>query len=370
MIRIGVLITSSFATEVNKFEYFRIPSANRPWLNWTPRKLHFKHQEDEWKNAHHCVTSDGAIVSYLKWKLHGSKIEVDVIFPRELTTALSRNYAIIFCPMVDILEYATIAPSHEQKRFNRVISTIPNVYPSFNVQRLINDKGAYYEFLHKRGVPMIDTLVFREKHLKTKTAMQATIRKIRKRAKTNHWSRIVVKPNTGQEGTRFSVLPKEVDDDRIANALEDILESFDGALVQQYIEGFDRKTMEHRIYTIDDKYSYTVITQRSIDKPNWVKEEGGVIKSPYWRAAKRLAARTCRLIPKSKINGVTLPNMLMRSDIGYKMGKSGDLFLSEQEFVPSLYARECPKNVFPEKLVGESIIKIVKTYCRAKKIPI
>ena len=128
--------------------------------------------------------------------------------------------------------------------------------------------------------------------------------------------------------------------------------------------------MEHRIYTIDDKYRFTVITQRAVDKPRWVIEEGGTVDSPYWVAAKKLAARTCRLIPKSKINGVLLPNMLMRSDIGYEMksGKLGNLFLSEQEFVPSLYARECPKNVFPEQLVGDAIIKITKTYCKAKNL--
>ena len=220
---------------------------------------------------------------------------------------------------------------------------------------------------------MIDTLVFRKKDVATRSALSSTIRKIKRRMRTHRWSQVVVKPTSGQEGIRFSVLPKDTDDDRIANAVEDILSSYDGVLVQEYIEGFDKKTMEHRIYTIGDKYSYTVITQRSVDTPRWVIEEGGNVKSHIFPLAKQLAARTCRLIPKTTIDGVKLPNMLMRSDIGYRTDKStgnlkGKLFLSEQEFVPSLYARECPHGVYPEQLVGDSILKIVRIFSRAKRL--
>ena len=378
--KVGILVTSSFVTEVNKFEYFKIPSAKKPWLDYTPKALRFHHQESTWKKPYDCVTSDGAILSYLLWKCNNAAndvlcrdIQFEAIFPRDLTIASSKKYGIIFCPMVDILEYATIAPSYERKRFNRVLSNLKNIFPSYSVQKLINDKGAYYNFFQRQGIPMIDTLVFRPEHVKTSRVLKQTINKIRHRARKNKWTQIVVKPNTGQEGIRFSVLPENVDDDRLANALEDILQSYSGVLVQKYIKGFDKKTMEHRIYTIDEKYAYTVLTQRTVDTPRLVVEEGGNIRSPFWKAAKALAAKACRLMPKTKINGIKLPNMLMRSDIGYTATASAksktwkpELFLSEQEFVPSLYARECPKGVHPEMLVGEAILRILHVFLTRK----
>ena len=277
--------------------------------------------------------------------------------------------------MVDILEYATIAPSYERKRFNRVLSSLRNIFPSYPVQKLINDKGAYYTFFHRHGIPMIDTLVFGPKDIKGVPALKNTIAKIRQRSRKNKWTQIVVKPNTGQEGIRFSVLPENVDDDRLANALEDILDSYSGILVQKYIKGFDKKTMEHRIYTINDKYAYTVLTQKTVDTPRLVYEEGGNIRSPFWKSAKALAAKACRLMPRTKIDGVTLPNMLMRSDIGYTATATAadakkwkpELFLSEQEFVPSLYARECPKGVHPEALVGQAIFHIIDVFLAKKQ---
>lgn len=378
-IRIGVLVTSSFTTEIIKYEYFPLQMQNRPWLKATPAKIQFPYKEKTWARPHQCVTSDGAVVSYLKWiieKHAGTKnVQVEPIFPRELTKALATTFDLIFCPMVDILEYATIAPQHEQARFQKVLKTVPNIYPSYKVQKLINDKAAYYHFFTKRGIPMIDTITFKKKDIRTQRGLQHCLQIIRKRAQKNQWLKIVVKPNSGQEGLRFSVLPENVDDDRLANALQDILSSYEGILVQEYIPGFDKKTMEHRIYTIGDKYAYTVLTQQATEYPSCVVEEGGKVKSPQFQQAKKLAARVCKMMPKTVIQGVRLGNMLMRSDIGYravpgktqKSPSSTELFLSEQEFVPSLYARECPRHIYPEKLVGDSILNITRQYISGRQ---
>ena len=367
--KIGVLVTSSFTTEVLKFEYFRIDAPKRPWLKETPAKIRFKYHDKDWKSQAECVTSDGAIVSYLKWKIKsGVNVHVEAVFPKELTRHSARQFDLIFCPMVDILEYATIAPLHEQQRFKNVLQNIPNIYPSFQVQKLINDKAAYHSFFTKRRIPMIDTISFQKKDVSSPQQLKRTIAKIKRRSRTHKWLRIVVKPNSGQEGIGFSALPENVDDDRLANVLQDVLATFDSVLVQEYIPGFDKRTMEHRLYTINDKYCYTVITQRSLERPRWVKEEGGDVKSKWFKDAKKLAAKVCRLMPKTVINGIKLPNMLMRSDIGYRLtGKGTALFLSEQEFVPSLYARECPKGIFPEQLVGDAIIKIARVYQSQQK---
>lgn len=367
--RIAVLVTSSFTTEVVKYEYFPIASPNRPWLKWTPSKIQFPFHEKTWVKPKQCVTSDGAVVSYLKYATEGASwIFVEPIFPRELNASSAKKFDIIFCPMVDILEYATIAPRHEQLRFNRLVKELPNLYPSYNVQKLINDKGLYYDYFTRRNIPMIDTLVIRKKDVKDPSGLRQWIQKIRRRARQKKWTRIVVKPTSGQEGLRFSALPEFVDDDRLANAIEDILESYDGVMVQEYIPGFDKRTVEHRLYTIQQKYAYMILTQNDREHPQWIREEGGQFDSEYAARAKKLAAKVCKLMPKSRIHGIELDNLLQRSDIGYRTDKSkaGTLFLSEQEFVPSLYARECPPGVFPEKLVGDGILHIARQYMQKR----
>ncbi len=55
-----------------------------------------------------------------------------------------------------------------------------------------------------------------------------------------------------------------------------------------------------------------------------------------------------------------------------KVGGPIDLYLisltgANIEIVPSLYAPDCPKGIYPEKLLGDGIYQITKQYLRKRQ---
>ncbi len=290
---------------------------------------------------------------------------VDAIFPTELTPQKAKQYDLVFMPMCDQLEVNTIFPRAFQEKFRNTLKSIPNIFPSQNVQKLINHKDEYYKFFQKKKIPMIDTYVVLRSAIKKKGGIYQIVACVRRHAAKHHWERIVVKPTSGQEGLMFTALPRDVDDHKLANAIEDILKLYEGVLVQPYIDGFDGKMMESRIYTINEKYAYTMLTNDS-KEPKLLKSEGGTVKSPIIKEAKQLAKRAVRCMPRNCINGIELPHWLLRTDVGY-YPNSKRLFMNEQEIVPSLYAPDCPKGIYPEKLLGDGIYQITKQYLRKRQ---
>jgi hypothetical protein len=66
-------------------------------------------------------------------------------------------------------------------------------------------------------------------------------------------------------------------------------------------------------------------------------------------------------LPEIKMNGIVLPNLLTRLDIGCLQDNS--IFVNEVEFVPSLYVDVI--KVIPEPILGDEMVNILK---RFKKI--
>lgn len=357
--RIGVLVTSSFSSEIVKDEMLRIGCPNRPWLASTPSRLRFAFPSKKLKQPHAGVTADGAIVSYLLWKYTRSQMTVDAIFPTELTVQKAKQYDIVFMPMCDQLEVNTIFPRAFQERFRTTLKSIPNIFPSHNVQKLINHKDEYYKFFQKKKIPMIDTYVVLRSAIKKKGGIYQVVAGIRRHSAKSKWKRIVVKPTSGQEGLMFTALPENVDDHKLANAIEDILKLYEGVLVQPYIDGFDGKMLENRVYTINEKYAYTMLTNDG--EPKLLKSEGGTVTSPIIKEARHLAKRAVRCMPRNRINGIELPHWLLRTDVGY-YPNSKRVFMNEMEVVPSLFVTDCPKGIYPEKLLGDGIYRITKKY--------
>ncbi len=314
--KVGVLVTSSFSAEVTKNEFVKVGARGRPWLRDTPAHLQFDYIDKQGRTSK-AVTSDAAIISYLLWKYPATKLIVEAIFPHQLTVRKAKTFDLVFIPMCDQLEVNTILPRKAQARFQRLIKSIPNIFPSYNVQRLINRKDLYYRYLQKYRIPMIDTLPILKSDVRENGhRIYLIVRRIRAYAKRKKWERMVIKPISGQEGLMFQALPQDVDDDRLANAVEEILKLYDGVLVQEYIPGFDKHMLETRIYNINEKYAYTILTNDSA-QPKLLQSQGGTVKIPNIKQAMTLSRRVQASIPKNRVNGVVLPHWLIRTDIGY-----------------------------------------------------
>merc|ERR1719316_2025873 len=67
-------------------------------------------------------------------------------------------------------------------------------------------------------------------------------------------------------------------------------------------------------------------------------------------------------------NGMQLPRLLTRLDMGYMVDGKLQPFVNEVEFVPSLYVEDMPKSVIRNfiKGLGRQMIRIARTYAKAK----
>lgn len=357
--KIGILVTPSVSSESIKNETYRVERKDRPWLKFAPKNLTMKNSTDG--NRVH-VASDTAIGAYLLWlsEQKNMNLVVDIIPTSEFTAARCAQSQIVFIPMIDILEHRTIAPKTEHLRFCQVMKSATNIYPSYkDVQALINRKDLYYHYFHARKIPMIDTYPITRELWKRYGSSQM-IKKIRSHAKSHKWERMIVKPASGQEGLYFTALHPDVDDDRLANSIEEILKLYEAVLLQEYIKGFDKRNLEARCYSIGGRQAYTILTNSNA-LPGLPKEEGGKVKYPLYQAVKALARKVMSKIPSTRIHGIKLPPLLYRVDIG-NYPDTRKLFCNEIECFPSSYTDGAPKGVIYEKLIAEAILRIMHCY--------
>lgn len=376
-IKVGILTTKP-QSEKKKDELivcFNNKNKKRPWLNniTIPSKFKVKNGKKQT-----CIGGDVSVGYYMQYK--NPKIEIDFIPPEEITQERLKKNVINFMVIYDLLEsFHTDKDRINRKQFKRhanILSKAKNIYPNFSFQRLVNDKSRYIHHLAKKKVNVIPTFRVSCEDIK-KNGVRGTIKNIIKQVeKRKDWDgKFITKPIFGQESIDFNAYTKGLDEKNKVKTEKELHRYFNkitngskikypGIIVQKYIEGFDKKKPEIRMYFFDEDYKYSVITHDG--KVSIPTAEKGKLKVKPLTELQKFAKRTLKATPKVKVNGKTLPKALMRIDIACNDKFEKPWIINEIEFVPSLYVEDVKK--IPEIYLGDAFLKIVNKITKSKNI--
>lgn len=362
MIKIGILLTKPFY-EKKKDELVVCNSRHRPWLRKTPKKYCIPNRKNKI-----CCAGDVSTGMYIKEK---HNVDVDFIFPEEVTLERLKQNTVNFMLIYDILEaFHNSNTPKKKKQYENFVKTLKqakNVYPPYSYQNLINDKSKYINHLSKKRIKMIPTFkVTREKYGKNKR--EQIIKFILNKVKKSKWKDFIAKPIYGQESIGFKKFSMENENVRqeLDKYLQKMFKSckkcenkckvFPGILIQKYIDGFDKANPEIRLYFFDEQYKYSVITNDTdVSIP---KNEKGTTTVHNFNKLRDAAKKTMKALPDIKIKGIKLPRLLTRVDISCQDKFKKPWIVNEVEFVPSLYIEDV--NTIPEISLGDAMVKIAK----------
>lgn len=360
-LKIGIVLNYKKA-ERKKDELLRINLTRMPWLENTP---------DEFlviRNGIKTIPSDRAIGVYLEYHFPG--VIVDYIEPDQISTKRFKQNDIVFIIIYDLLEAFHLSDKKHFKTFKAALKDSKNVYPPYEYQKFINNKFVYYNYLKKKGIPIVPTQLIETKKFKIIPGTTNLINK-------NHES-IIIKPIYGQESFDFKKFLScdgslECQRNKLIKYFKKTVPKYDGLLVQKYIEGFDKSNPEMRTFFINGQYFYTMATTNRLagTRP---KQEGGSynVKAKNWKFYMKFSRKVMKKLPKLDLPGKLKNPILTRIDIGTGLqGSPFTCFINEVEFVPSLYIEDQKHPVL--ETIAESLYKVGKIYRERKlkgKLPV
>jgi hypothetical protein len=365
--KIGILLTPFKEEQIQKQEY--VEKANRDWLTNLSRKDTIVIKNKEY------TTDDISIFKYLKAKYHNKKEKHEFIaIPGDSENLKSQieSCDIVFLLIFDVLE---AFHTHSEYNFSNIkkIFKLPNVFPPFPYQDLINKKNKYYKFLQEKSINVLPFLYISAGEIRND--MKSCIDKI-KAMELGDDRKFIGKPIFGQESVDFEVFSKNTKKYRIEKYLDRIKNMYPGCIFQPFKRGYDRFG-EYRVFFIGDSIEYCVRTKTVNDEFQYevVFSRNTSLKDKSLQFAKNVNINVvknifkfCKSIfdklPVFTCFGNDIPKLLTRMDISCCHNNS--YFVAEIEFVPSLYSDRVD-NLFIDGKLGEQIKYIIDQVELAKK---
>lgn len=334
--RIGILVTPFVSEEVWKLETIPIDN-RRPWLFDVPQEYRVKVQGKDH------VSDDIAIAYCLKSKVDKQGHIVDIISPLD-ADAHDRVKAthITFLIIYDKLEAFHTLPDSLYEKVKRILA-LPNVFPNKEYQKFVNHKDIYYSYFRRKGIQVLPNIYISDKEYDTNP--DAAVQKIMGLEKGDD-GKIIGKPILGQESIDFMEFNPPFSKERFHNYLERIFQNYEGVLFQPFIRNLRDKS-EFKVMFFGDQISYVVEVN---------PKDGDKAMSPNQENIKDIVefARTVFLnLPRVYFREKEVSRLITRVDIGCCYGQGG-LFVSEVEFVPSLFCPDVAKDL-PNKLVDMEV---------------
>lgn len=366
-LRIGIILTKP-SSEKKKDELLACTSTKRPWLNQILKTNGFKQYCIKNHNNKHCVPGDVSIGMYILYKY--PNIQVDLIAPKDITRERLKGNTINFLIIYDLLEaFHNLKKAKDYERIKDALMKSNNIYPPPNFQKFVNDKSVYIKHLKNKKVRVIPTFDILRKAVEKK-GIPRTVEYVSNKTKSQKWKQFIAKPILGQESSDFKKFSKDE-----ITAKKELTAYFDkkllhnkkvkypGILIQKYIEGFDKKNPEIRLYFIDGIYQYSVITtDKTVTLP---RSERGTTHIKNFAQLKKFAKRVVNSLPDIKMKGLRLPRLLMRIDVACQPNFGKPWIVNEIEFVPSLYIEDIKQ--IPEPKLGDTMVKIAKKISRKRR---
>lgn len=301
-------------------------------------------------NGNKYVTDDIFIYYYLLYK-YGKEHSFLLIEGNDKDIENKvKSCDIVFLLIFDILEAFHTLPKPVFQKMEKIFS-LPNVFPPFSYQKLVNHKNLYYEYLSQNGINTIPSLyISTDDFLKNpKECVEKVLHNVRG---DDH--AFIGKPIYGQESIDFKLFDKYTQPHHVHKYLERISALYKGCVFQPFIKSLS-KDGEYRVFYIGNKYVYTIKTKFN-ESRTYIQEKRVTIKNDVkLKDVLKFTNKVFQTLPKLKIGGKHVDKLLTRIDVNCCY--NDNYFVSEIEFVPSLFINTVD-NLLVDKKIGDQIIKI------------
>jgi len=377
--RIGILLTNS-QNEGKKEEIIslrrRVPP--RPWIkdvdffanpDFRIERAAYQLQFGNKVRKTIGIATDVSIGEYLK-KYHGNIFEVDYIRPKQISKERLSQNDINFLIIYDLLESFHIDRSRGKKVYHKLLDTVrslDNIFPNWELQEFISSKLMYYNYFKQVGIPIVPTQTLTRDEFTEQIALETAstgnvgatdrvITKILAKIQSENWGKFIAKPVLGQESKSCRTFrPGENLQKMFAKYVVTTLKKYPGLIFQKFIHGFGEsaEVPEVRTYWVGQEYQFSMVaTQQKIyclagegGKPQG-RKQNGVMRLPKLanlETLKNIARRVIEIL-RTKIttspDGVPLPLLMTRVDMGVMRDGEFKPWVNEVEYVPSYYVED------------------------------
>jgi len=247
----------------------------------------------------------------IPWYIHKHypDIEVDIIFPEDITTKRLKSN---FCNF--IVGYDAINAVLE-KRFDEVVDVFKkagNVVPSYLFQDFIYTKSRYMQQCIDAGVPMAPTIFA----LKDSRSPEKLLEEIKSRG----WKTFVMKQSFMAFSLGFQKLTTE-ECEADPKILQDYFEEFEECpeyIVQEAVPGFV-SNWETRCFWFNGEFLYAIANKAAVSTEDGEERiiTGDDIPTEFLENAKRIGREALKVLPQlTAPNGEPIGMTLIRTDIG------------------------------------------------------
>jgi hypothetical protein len=327
------------------------------------------------------IPTDVATGAYIQHMLKQKDVEVDFITPKEITKQRLKSNDLNFLLIYDVLEafHTDKSPGKEvYKNLKKCLLETKNVYPPRDYQEFFYSKIEYYNYLQAKKVNVLPTFTMTAKEY-YKIGHDAAIRRVFDWWDQEGLRNVLAKPVYGQEGKDimwFDPPNKEC----IGYYFKRNMRKYPGLVVQQMVKDFGntKASPELRMYFLGGEYKYSVCAtniksakgKKIRVKMQHPKVEGGTLDVPLKRL-KGVTHKILKKLPKIVMpNGVRLPRLITRLDMGYKIDGKFRPFVNEVEFVPSLYVEHSGPGGISKEIdayiaqCAKDMVKITRQYVK------
>ena len=351
--RVGILLTPYKEDQIVKQEFVKI-IRKRDWLHNINKK------DTIFKKNKKYVTDDRSIFQYLKEKYGNDHTFVEISGNDEKIKEKIKKCDIVFLLIFDLLEAFHILPERQFKLIKSAYS-LPNVYPPYEYQFFINNKNVYYDYLRKKNINVLPFLYISSKDFKKNG--ETCVAKVMK-MKRGDDGKFIGKPIYGQESLEFEIFPKNVRANKIEKYLERISKLYSGCVFQPYLKNFD-SIGEYRVFYIGNKRVYCIHTRIENGVFTYTMENENTISG--LKKVFEFAEKVFKELPIFFNGTIEINKLLTRIDITCCVENQDKFFVSELEFVPSLYCDRVD-HLLVDKKLGEQIKTIIDQLPKKQKV--
>lgn len=291
------------------------------------------------------VATDVAVGAYIEYAYADQNVAVDFIPPAQCNKERLARNDLNFHILYDSLEGFHGDRSKGKRTWKRIeeaLDTADNVFPPRYYQKLINNKISYYNWCKENDVRICPTFTLTKEEY-AKEAPKHKGKDDKESAETlagHYWDKITgfgwgfrffCKPVYGiesRDAKMFTVATKN-EKKRFCKYFTHIMTKYPGIVVQKYIIGFGAHTdmPESRHLHIGDQYQYTIIqTDDKTFRPDHENYHYSALPvGPDFPldTMKAYAREVMNKLPEFKVQGVSLPRLTTRIDLGLRLDIPG-----------------------------------------------
>jgi hypothetical protein len=376
MVRIGILLTN-LKSELKKNELLACSE-----FDWAQpalaEKLGVKRDAAcQAKYGRYGLPTDVAIGAYIQNALKQKDVEVDFIYPKEISKERLKSNDLNFMLIYDILEAFHTDKSPGKKVYNNLKKCLlgaKNVYPPREYQEFIYSKINYYSYLQEKKVDVLPTFTMTAEEYR-KLGHDVALERVLEFQARERLGPFIGKPVYGQEGKDIEWFDGPSDRILLSRFLKMAMNKYPGLVFQQMVQGFGNNTSqpELRMFFLGNEYKYSVCAIESKGKCFYHPEaEGGTLKAPLSKLKVATQKILKKLPPIVMPNGVRLPRLITRLDMGFVVDGKYRPFVNEVEFVPSLYSEyKAVRSELVDYIAhcAKQMLKITRHYIEKGQVP-